>query len=67
MTRPSIKLMREGKFAAEASIDLIEGQDGWSPYLSVADATKLDDMRRALRSGDLAAASRRVFELTPLS
>jgi hypothetical protein len=69
MTRPSTKLVREGKFAAEVTVDLIEEQGGWSPYLSASDATKLDDMRRALRDGDLAAASRlgRVFELTPLS
>jgi hypothetical protein len=69
MTRKSVKLLREGKFAAEVSVDLIEEQGGWSPYLSVSDAAKLDEMRRALREGDLAAASRlgRVFELTPLS
>ena len=69
MTRNSVKLVREGKFAAEVSIDLIEEGGGWSPYLSVADAKKLDEMRRALRNGDLAAASKlgRVFELTPLS
>ena len=69
MTRKSVRLIREGKFVAEVSVELIEEQGGWSPYLSIADATKLDDMRRALREGDLAVASRlgRVFELTPLS
>jgi hypothetical protein len=69
MTRNSVKLVREGKFAAEVSVDLIEEQGGWSPYLSVDDAKKLDEMRRALRDGDLAAAAKlgRVFELTPLS
>ena len=69
MTRKSVKLVREGKFAAEVSVELIEEQGGWSPYLSVADAMKLDDVRRALRDGDLPAASKfgRVFELTPVS
>ena len=69
MTRKSTKLVREGKFAAEVSVELIEEQGGWSPYLSSADAAKLDDVRRALRDGDVAKASRlgRVFELTPLS
>jgi hypothetical protein len=69
MTRKSVKLVREGKFAAEVSVDLIEEQGGWSPYLSAGDATKLDDVRRALRDGDLTAAAKlgRVFELTPLS
>lgn len=69
MTRKSVKLVHEGKFAAEVSVELIEEQDGWSPYISASDAAKLDDMRRALRDGDLARAARlgRVFELTPLS
>jgi hypothetical protein len=69
MTRKSVKLLREGRFAAEVSVDLIEEQGGWSPYLSVPDAAKLDEMRRALREGDLLAASKlgRVFELIPLS
>lgn len=69
MTRKSVKLVREGKFAAEVSVDLIEEHGGWSPYLSAGDATKLDDVRRALRDGDLTAAAKlgRVFELTPLS
>lgn len=69
MTRGTTKLVREGKFAAEVSVDLIEEQGGWSPYLSVADAQKLDAMRKALRDGNLSAAAKlgRVFELTPVS
>jgi hypothetical protein len=69
MTRKSVKLVREGKFAAEVSVDLIEEPGGWSPYLSAADAKKLDAVRGALRDGDLATASQlaRVFELMPVS
>ena len=69
MARTTPKLVREGQFAAEASVELIDEGGGWSPYLSAADATKLDAVRRHLRSGDVAAASRlaRVFELTPVS
>ena len=68
-TRNSIKLVREGKFAAEVSVELIEDAGGWSPYLSADDARKLDDVRRLLRAGDLAGASRvaHVFELTPVT
>jgi hypothetical protein len=48
---------------------LIEESDGWSPYLSLDDAYKLDDVREALRRGDIQAASRiaGVFSLTPIS
>ncbi|HWA90202.1 MAG TPA: hypothetical protein VG889_09225 [Rhizomicrobium sp.] len=69
MTRKSVKLVREGRFAAEVSIELIENEGGWSPYLSASDARKLDEMRKALRDGDFDSAARlgRVFELTPLS
>ena len=67
--RRQSKLVREGPYAAEVDVELIEAADGWSPYLSVEDAHKLDDVREALRRGDIRAASRlaRVFSLTPLS
>ena len=43
--------------------------DEWSPYLSLEDAYKLDDVRQALRQGNLKAAARlaRVFKLTPVA
>lgn len=49
--------------------ELIETGDGWSPYLSLDDVNKLDDIRDALRRGDVKAASRlgRVFTLARAS
>jgi hypothetical protein len=69
MTRRTIKLIHQGRYAAEVPIDLIEDDTNWSPYLSVDDATKLDAVRKALREGDFAAAAKhgRVFELVPLA
>jgi hypothetical protein len=69
MSRKSTKLVREGNFAAEVDVILIEKPEGWGPYLSVEDARKLDAVRKSLRAGDLAQASElaRVFELTPVS
>ena len=63
------KLVQEGKYVAEVDVDLIEPDEGWSPYLSLEDAYKLDDVRDALRRGDLKAAMRlsRVFKLTPVA
>jgi len=53
--RRHTKLVREGPYAAEVDVELIEADDGWS--------------REALRRGDIHAASRhaRVFSLTPVS
>ncbi len=66
--RRHTKFVREGLYAAEVDVELIEEDNGWSPYLSLDDARKLDDVREALRRGDLEAASRlaRVFSLTPV-
>jgi hypothetical protein len=62
------KMVYEGQFAAEVDVKLIETDEGWSPYLSLEDAYKLDDVRDALRRGDLEAATRlaRVFKLMPV-
>ena len=67
--RNRTKLVQEGKFVAEVDVDLIETDEGWSPYLSLEDAYKLDDVREALRRGDIEAAAKlgRVFKLTPVS
>jgi len=67
--RRHTKLVREGPYAAEVDVELIEAGDGWPPYLSLDDARSLDTVREALRCGDVQAASRhaRVFKLTPVS
>ena len=67
--RNRTKLVQEGKFVAEVDVDLIETDEGWSPYLSLEDAHKLDDVREALRRGDIEAAAKlgRVFKLTPVT
>ncbi len=53
--RRDTKLVREGHYAAEVEVELIETDDDWSPYLSLDDARKLDDVREALRREDIAA------------
>jgi hypothetical protein len=67
--RRRIKLVREGRFAAEVDVELLDDDTGWSPYLSAEDAIRLDDVREALRRGDVEAASRlaRVYELRPVA
>jgi len=67
--RSTKKLVREGEFVAEVGVSLMEAEGGWAPYLSVDDAYKLDDVRDALRDGDVKRASllaHRVYRLTPV-
>jgi hypothetical protein len=69
MTKLHHKLIHEGEYAAAVDVELIDNGEGWSPYLSLADAEKLDRVREALRRGDVRAASKlaRVYHLTPVS
>lgn len=66
--RSHTKLVREGDYVAEVEIELIDTGEGWSPYLSLQDAQKLDDIREALRRGEINTALKmgRVFSLTPV-
>jgi len=66
--RRRTKLVHEGEYVAEVEVELIDADEGWSPYLSLEDACRLDDVREALRTGDLKRARRlaRVFRLTPI-
>ncbi len=68
-TRHQTKLVHEGQYVAEVDVELIQADTGWSPYLSLEDAYKLDDVREALRRQDVGAASRlaRVSILTPVA
>ena len=63
------KLVHEGRYAAEVEVEFIDTDTGWSPNLSLPDEQKLDEVRRALRGGDLKRAGQlaRVFELLPVN
>ena len=67
--RKRTKLVHEGSYVAEVDVELLEESEGWSPYLSLEDAYRLDDVREALRRGDVKTAARysRVFSLTPVA
>jgi len=67
--RRRTKLVHEGQYVAEVDVELIDMNKGWSPYLSLDDAYKLDDIRNALRRGDVKSAARlaRIFTLTPIA
>ncbi|MCL5278951.1 MAG: hypothetical protein M1376_03475 [Planctomycetes bacterium] len=68
-TRKHTKLVREGRYVAEVEVHLIESEDSWAPYLSLEDAYRLDDVREALRGGDIEAAPKlgRIYALKLLA
>ena len=68
-SRKHTKLVHEGKYIAEVEVELINTEKGWSPYISLDDAMKLDDVRDALRKGDLKRAKKlaTVYLLSPVA
>jgi len=66
--RKHTKMIHEGEYVAKIDVELVDTDSGWSPYLSLEDVQKLDDLREALRKGDLKAASRlaRIYTLKPV-
>ena len=68
-TRRYKKFVHEGEYVAEVEVELIESQESWTPYISLEDAYKLDDVRKALRRKDLKAASRlaQIYSLKPIT
>jgi len=69
MTRKVNKLVHEGKYVAEVSVELIDEPGAWSPYLSIEDVEKLETVKHALRNGDLVTAAKygHVYELRPVT
>ena len=68
--RRTTRLVREGSHIAEVDITLIETGHEWSPDLSAVDVRELDAVRKALRAGDLKAATAlggRVYEMKPVA
>jgi hypothetical protein len=68
-TRRKKKFVHEGRYVAEVEVEVMDADTGWSPYLSLEDAYKLDEVRSALRRGDIktASAHARVYALTPVA
>jgi hypothetical protein len=69
MKKLRTKLVHEGEFLAEVDVELLDADEGWSSYLSLEDAYKLDDVREALRAGDIKRAARlaKVYRLSPVT
>jgi hypothetical protein len=68
-TSRSKKFIHKGNYAAEVEVELTQDDDSWGQYLSLTDARKLDDVRIALRRGDIKSAARvaRIYSLTPIA
>lgn len=64
-----LKLVHVGEYVAEVEVELIYTDEGWSPYLSLSDALKLDEIRELLHQGEIELAARlaRVFKLIPVA
>lgn len=63
------KYIHEGRYVAEIDVELIDKEGGWAPYLPLEEALKLDNVREALRSGDLKSAAKtaRLYKMQPIA
>jgi hypothetical protein len=69
VSRKGTRLVRAGKYVAEVEVERNPDDNPLGPYLSPADAIKLERVEKALRRGDLKAASQdaKVYEMTPVA
>ena len=56
--RKRTKIVCEGNYVVEVDVELLEEPEGWSPYLSLEDVYRLDDIREALCRGDVKTAAK---------
>ena len=63
------KFIVEGKYVAEVEIEIIDTDEGWSPYITLDDALKLDKIKEALKHQDIDTAKKlaKVFILSPIA
>lgn len=68
-TRHKTKFIHESRYVAEVEVEVIEDETSWSPYLSLEDAQRFDQVRAALKNGDVKAAAwiGRVYTLAPVA
>jgi len=62
------KMIYSGRYVAQVEVEMLYTDEGWSPYISLEDAQKMEAIRAALQRGDLKAAARLavIFSLTPV-
>lgn len=68
-TRKKIKYVHENRYVAEIEVVLVESEDSWTPWMTVEDACRLDEVRKALKAGDLSEAARygKIYRLQPVA
>lgn len=68
-TKTQTKIIRQGEYIAEIEITLTYTEEERSPYLSLQEAEKLDNLSLALQNNDLKTASQlaRIYHLTPVT
>ena len=69
MKRTLTKLIHEGDYVVEVDVTVINSDEGWAPYISLDDASKLDEVREFLRHGDAQSAMKhgKVYSVTELT
>lgn len=66
--KKTIKYIHEGPFVATFEVMVEEDETGWSPYLGLDDAYKLDEIKEPLQKKNIKLASKygNVYEMHPI-
>ncbi len=65
--RKHVKFVHKGKYVAEVEIEIINDENGWSSYINLDDALKLDTIRE-FRDGKISQAKKyaKVYIMKPI-
>ena len=68
-TFTKIKRIYVGDVMAEIDVVMTEEPSAWGPHIDPSELDRIDELRRALKSGDLKAASKeaRLYSVKPLA
>lgn len=62
------KYIHIGQYVAAVDVELLETDVGWSPYISLESARKMDEIRKALKNNDFTKAGQmaNIYKMSPL-
>ena len=69
MKKTKTKLVHEGQYIAEVTIEVEDVDQPWAPWVTGDEARKLDEVRKALRRDDIETAGKygKIYRITQVA